>query len=309
MPQSLLNKLEPVLSNNQSGSSLLLEQLQDTLLQHYLENPVQTGELQKACSEVIKNFPDFMVMHHFLDYLTTKQAENEDISIGKAIEAYQNEWNGVDHLIAVEMHSQLPSLNGPVLFHSNSGTLQALAAHWMNQGIIPKIIQSIGRPAKEGIRQAKYLAKTGFTVKVIEDVAVRLYTNQIKAIFLGADCIGGRRFKNKTGSLFLGLLAEQQAIPVYVLADRRKQIPANLPDSFSQILEKETPKPGSELWQDPIPENIEVDNYYFEWAPNYLITKFVNEKGTFSPDERSNENQKFSGSYLTLLNALSAEIS
>ncbi len=308
MTQSLLKKLEPLLSDNQSGSSVLINRLQDILLQHYKENSPKTGEIRRVCSEVIKTFPDFMVMHHFLDYLVQEVEESQGIHLYKVINEYQKQWTGIGRSVAENLESEILNLNGPFLFHSNSGALQALVEYWHTKGQKPEIIQTIGRPAKEGKKQAKVMANKGVKVKLIEDIAASLYSDQIEAIFLGADAIGKKQFKNKTGSLFLGLLAEQKGVPVYVLADSRKQIPANCPVSFSQIFEQETPKPGSEPWQGQIPGNIAVDNHYFEWTPNKLVTKFVTEEGSKSPGELSNKSLQFANAYLTLLNKLSAEI-
>lgn len=303
MNEQLLNHIQPILADNRSGSLTILNKVQTAFLDSLTDQDSQVV-IEDASKALINQFPDFMVLHHFLDYLFKNPDNSQKESYPKIIANYREAWqnSGVSIALSFDQHARLTPHQ--VLFHSNSSSLQALADLWLQKNNHISIIQTMGRPALEGQQQAEALAKKGFPVTAVEDIAAAAFTETIGAICIGADTINDSHFRNKTGSQMLGLLAKTFGIPLYVLADSRKCMPSNYPDPLKKILNKKDSNDPEVVWPGAKHSNITVKNPYFEWVPNQLVTAFVTEKGYFSPEKLSAIQPAFSDNYLNILNHL-----
>ncbi len=78
----------------------------------------------------------------------------------------------------------------------------------------------------------------------------------------------------------------EQCISLYVLADSGKLW---INQEYSSLTESihEFPKPPDEIWNDP-PENIQVENYYFNSTLNKLVDLFITETGSYPGKEIRN---------------------
>jgi len=131
------------------------------------------------------------------------------------------------------------------------------------------------RPMDEGQAFAEALAKGGLPVTYAVDAASYSLVPECAAVLLGADSIGDRGVVNKIGSAALAHAASTAGVPVHVLCDRTKVLPAGFPQSV------EDDRPGGEVWKAPV--GVVVWNRYFEVIPLELVTGIVTEEGTLTP--------------------------
>ena len=97
-------------------------------------------------------------------------------------------------------------------------------------------------------------------------------------MWLGADAVTERGVVNKVGSFALALAAREHSVPVHVLAERRKFLPAATP--ALRIVEM----PPEEVWDDPA-AGVRPRNVYFELVPLELLRGVVVEDGVLGPTE------------------------
>ena len=81
---------------------------------------------------------------------------------------------------------------------------------------------SEGRPALEGRRLASRLAASGTPVTCFSDAAIGHALASADAVLVGADAVAPEWFLNKSGTRMLAAAANQQGVPVYVVATRDK---------------------------------------------------------------------------------------
>jgi translation initiation factor 2B subunit (eIF-2B alpha/beta/delta family) len=146
------------------------------------------------------------------------------------------------------------------------------------QGMRPRALVGEGRPLFEGRRTAAELAACGIPVWLVADSALPLLLSQAAQVWLGADAVTDRGVLNKIGSYAVALAAREHSVPVYVLAGRRKFVPAGT--GALRILEM----PPVEIWDDP-PAGVEAHNVYFELVPLELLRGVAVEDGVLGAGE------------------------
>lgn len=133
------------------------------------------------------------------------------------------------------------------------------------------------RPMEEGRAFAESLVKEGLAVTFAVDAAAYSLVAQCSAVVLGADSLGDRGIVNKIGSAALAHAAAAAGVPLHVLCDETKVLPAGFP----QVVEDD--RPGREVWD--APAGMTVWNRYFEVIPLELVNGVVTEEGVLVPEE------------------------
>lgn len=250
-----VNKLQKILEDRGSGSSLLLSSLIETLradpdqIKLYLE---RTAPLEQA----------FALVFHFNEFLRN-ECKTTSIT-AKALDQYVLYWKEKEATMIKDSSEKLQNCSG-LLLHSHSGTLCRLMKKVAESKTL-HVLQTESRPIMEGRFQAEKLAGMGHRVTMITDSALSHHVHDFDACLLGADLIFPEMFINKTGSLGIALLCDFFNKPLYVVGDERKKVP-------NTFRFHEEPKPGRELWEN-IPGDIRTRNLYFEPVPNRLVTEF-----------------------------------
>ncbi len=129
------------------------------------------------------------------------------------------------------------------------------------------VIVPESRPKNEGRSLASELAKNGINTTLIVDAAMGLHIENVDYVLLGCDSITRERFVNKIGSLPVALLAKQAGKPVYVFVD-----PYRIVQDERGLRRQQQHLPAEVTRAD---HEYEIDNRYFDFIPNTLITHCV----------------------------------
>ena len=282
--------LKAIRENNTSGSGDLLEQMMAGFESMFNEHTAISGdEITKALNRYLKEGCEFALLFHFINaFCLFAEKAGPQISGQEGLEflmSYKDKWKNANSRIYRNLRPVLPEGPFTALLHSQSATILGLFSHLKQQGIMPRIYQTVSRPAKEGILAAEKLAKQGFQVNLIEDASVARYVEDIDVAWLGADVITPGYFINKTGSASIAMHLQYSGKPVYVLSDSRKIISADqLPASIVESMTGEKSRPSSEIYEGR-ERNIRVLNFYFEKTDNNRITEFITEKKRIAPGD------------------------
>ena len=272
--------IDDLLADNHSGSGKLLESLVGAIGElvsgQEEECSVDAGLLREQLSGIIREKPHFLVLHHFINELLRVTGRERSLPCSQVrafIDRYRKRWGKAEALIASYLE-QAVSLNGKtVLLHSNSKTVCSMFGGQGLTGSGIRIIQTESRPVNEGRLQAEYLAKLGFEVTLVTDASVTRSARKADFALLGADAVYPGTFINKSGSYSIALACREFGKDCLVVCDSRKlwlnQAGGSTFDaSFGE------PAPPEEVWQGA-PDNLEIENHYFEQIPNSLVTSFI----------------------------------
>jgi len=138
-----------------------------------------------------------------------------------------------------------------------------------------------GRPVCEGRGLARRLARAGVRVTLAVDAAAELLVGDCDRVLLGADSVGDAGVVNKIGSVAVARAARAAGVPVHVLTDRTKLLPAGFPQPVDDD------RPGEEVWR--APRGVRVWNRYFEHIPLELVASVVTEDGVQAARELEEE--------------------
>ena len=270
-----------VMQDNLSGSGKILTQVQQELLSIPGKKRIIVSSLLSRLSVLENRFPHFALLFHFLEDLRHFLKDKESLTGNKLADfvwQYQKNWENTQQKAAENLLGKLSLSGKTVLLHSNSSSLQVLFRELKKRAVFPAVWQTVSSPAGEGLKQAEALQKLAFPVSVFHEDAVAKFIDRIDMLLLGADLIWEEAFLNKTGSLPLALVFQHFGKPVYVLAEKRKQISRKRvkAERFNRFLH-ENPKPEKEIFPSRN-KNIAVYNYYFEAVPLSLITRLFTEE-------------------------------
>jgi len=163
-----------------------------------------------------------------------------------------------------------------VLLHSYSSSIEKALGCLKRRGC--RLIVTESRPGLEGRHTALLGAQAGLPVRLITDASAFQALKEVDMALMGADAItadGGAI--NKMGSAAVACCAHALGVPVYILAEARKIVPAEAAPPLEQG------KP-SEVWDAP-PEGVTVDNLIFERIPPAYIRGIILEDGVFRPSD------------------------
>ncbi|MFW5846645.1 MAG: translation initiation factor eIF-2B [Nanoarchaeota archaeon] len=137
------------------------------------------------------------------------------------------------------------------------------------------------RPLYQGRKTAKELEKAGIQVTQFVDSAVGIAlsneqgTKSVDKVFLGADALTDKGIINKVGSETISIIAKENKIPVYIIADSWKY-------SHKQDIPLENRK-LNEVW-DKAPKKIKIKNPSFEFVSKKYIKGIITEFGLMKYD-------------------------
>ncbi len=285
---NIYKEIDKLLSNNRSGSSALLAKLLD-LLEEYHNDPDRYSiqDMKSILNRLIDGFPDFSIYFHFYRAFNNRLKVLEGYSfhandimkeMSQFLLSYKSKWKDVNNRIATSVIDNLDLNNKKVLLHSNSLTIRSVFDILCKNDIYPDIIQTVSYPVKEGILQAKFLARKKLIITLITDASVSLFIPTIDCAILGADAIFEKSFVNKTGSMHIALACKYYNKDLYVFSDSRKKTDRDIPSgTFIERLKNEKEKPPEEILLNA-PENIHPSNRYFEEIPDSLVSRFFYEE-------------------------------
>ncbi len=133
------------------------------------------------------------------------------------------------------------------------------------------------RPRCEGRGLAEQLVAAGIGVSLTVDAAMYQALEGAGCWLAGADSLTENGAVNKLGTAALAACAQAVDVPGYVVADMSKLWPAALP---LPRIDRHAP---AEVWADA-PDNVHVDNMYFERVPWDSVTGVLTQEGAYKPE-------------------------
>ena len=137
------------------------------------------------------------------------------------------------------------------------------------------------RPLYQGRKTAKELSKAKISVTMFVDSALEDAISgegelkKVNKVFLGADALLKQGIINKVGSELVSIIARDNKVPVYIIADSWKFTKKKIPIEQRKL---------NEIWK-KVPNHVKVKNPAFEFVRKKYITKIITEYGIMSYDE------------------------
>ncbi len=280
--------LAQVLSDKQSGSVAVLQQLIRTVLS-YLTREKNTSEslivIKYRLPTITAGLKHFSVVNHFLKELENQvnlieEKSSEEETLYDFVTKYDNHWKDANKNVAALALNTLDCEGKTILLHSNSSVVSSFFRKMSEAGVNLRVIQTESRPENEGRYQARILADLGFDVEFVVDSAAGFMMKNVDLVITGADQIQKDYFVNKIGTFVIGLLCREYKVPLIVLADSRKiSDSAGNPDSLKNLI-----RPSQDIWN-VAHEKIHPVNYYFEPVPIGLVSTIITENSVIKPAE------------------------
>lgn len=176
-------------------------------------------------------------------------------------------------VVAARAGALLPK-EGDILTLSSSSTVRTSLlqnAHQRSGRVV--VLES--RPMQEGFLLAAALGKAGLPVTVAVDAAAAALVPRCALVLLGADSVGDLGVVNKLGSRAAVEAARRAGVPVMVVTDETKILPAGFPQHLADD------RPPEEVLRAPV--GVKVWNRYFEAVPLDAVTSLVTEGATLTP--------------------------
>jgi len=168
--------------------------------------------------------------------------------------------------------------NDVIFTHCHSSTVVDALVYAKKQKKKFEVYNTETRPLFQGRKTFQKLRRAKIKVTMFIDSAVGVAlskeqgTKKVDKVFLGADAIQKDGIVNKIGSETIARIANQEKIPVYILADSWK---------FS-LKKIELEKRGfKEIWN----KIKGIENPAFEFVPKKYITKIISEFGVLDYDK------------------------
>jgi len=166
--------------------------------------------------------------------------------------------------------------NKDVIFtHCHSSTVVSALIYAKKKGKKFEVYLTETRPLYQGRKTAKKLKKARIRVTMFVDSAAGIAltnsqkTKDVDIVLLGTDAITKKGAINKVGSGMFAILAKQNNIPMYILADSIKYI-------RKIKLEKRNPQ---EVWKN---KKIHIVNFAFELIKRKYIKGIISDLGNSS---------------------------
>lgn len=252
-------KLKKILSDNKSGSALLLLKLNSFVISHY-----PTGAVPSHIIKEIKTaFTPFQNIINYLNELQKLKGFEErkeffmEFSSGEKVK-YELLYSRAYPLL--KKHNRIITI-------SNSRTVFEILKRLGKAEKGLTVIVTESRPVNEGRIIAGLLAKEKIKVEFITEAMLPEFLEGCGCALIGADKIlPNGDILNKTGSRALAILCRHYKKPFYAAAERSKI-------SSSSKIRKEIKNPA-EVWNNP-PAGVKVKNYYFETVEKKYIKKII----------------------------------
>jgi translation initiation factor 2B subunit (eIF-2B alpha/beta/delta family) len=159
---------------------------------------------------------------------------------------------------------------------SSTVALALLELQGLDRG--PRALVAEGRPRLAGRALAAELGAAGVPTWLVVDGALPMLLSQAAALWLGADAVTDRGAVVAVGGYAAALAAREHSVPVYVLATRRRFLPAGT--GALRIEEM----PPAEVWDAP-PPGVRPRNVRADLLPLELLRGVVVEDTVLGPSE------------------------
>lgn len=168
-----------------------------------------------------------------------------------------------------------------IFTHCHSTNVVNALIYAKKKGKSFEIYNTETRPLFQGRKTAKELEKAGIKVTMFVDSALNVAlskeqgTKKVGKIFLGADALMKEGVINKIGSELIARIAQEEKIPVYIIADSWKFTKKKIPIEQRKL---------NEVW-DKAPKRIKIKNPAFEFIEKKYINGIVTELGLMKYNE------------------------
>ncbi len=228
-------------------------------------------------------FPSIETKRHLLSLRPTEpMLENvlEMAAKGKSNEEISEHFDEAQEKINKEIFKLLKS--GDVVFtHCHSTNVSKSLIYSKHHGKNFEVYNTETRPLYQGRLTAEELTRNGIKVTLFVDSALRIALTgeaggkKVDKIFLGADALVEKGVINKVGSGMIARIAQQEKIPVYIVADSWKFTNKHVPIEMRKL---------NEVWG-KAPRRIRIKNPAFEFIPKKFIKGIVSDLGVISYDQ------------------------
>lgn len=257
-----LEKLKLLSEDNISGSNQLLYKLNEIFISEY-----KNVNLEKSLFDTIrKKFHSFNSIISYvnqLEIITKQYDENEIFEFFKSFSVIQSsKYNRIYKNLVPYLKNSIK-----IITISNSATILNIMLKVHEEYKIETVTISESRPQCEGREMAKIFSENKINTNFIIEAIIPKYVEESDLCLIGTDKIlNSGNVINKIGSNLLAITCKYFNVPYIVLGDKSKFSNEN---SYS-----ENKKTYSEIWKSP-PENITIDNFYFEEIDKELITQII----------------------------------
>jgi len=250
--------LNVILNNKTSGSSELVEMLNNYLLSAKINNYEIPGIIRLVKSKL----EHFQVVNKYLGELESHSKSK--ISLNKFLKDHSiKQKEKIDKIFRI-IYPNLKRIKS-IITISRSGTLLGVLKLWHQKNKHFRVVICESRPKLEGNLMAKELASFGIKTLLITDAMMGLFFSQVDAVIIGADIVLKKgSVINKVGSKSLALLCKEFNKPFYVITTKEK------------LSNKNKFKPKNENPKEILnktKKNLSVRNIYFEEIETKYIRK------------------------------------
>ena len=173
--------------------------------------------------------------------------------------------------LAAERAAELVDDGDVLLTHENSSTVMATLEAALDAGTEFDLYATESRPNFLGRRTARQLRdRDGVDVTLIVDSAAGYYLSECDRVFVGMNCLIDERVYNRVGTYAISATANDQEVPVTVVASSAKFIGSGF--AFQNNF-----APASEVTLEPA-DGFEVANPRYDVTPTRLLDTVVTEE-------------------------------
>ena len=173
--------------------------------------------------------------------------------------------------LAAEHAAELVDDGDVLLTHENSSTVMATLEAVLDAGTEFDLYVTESRPNFLGRRTARQLRdRDGVDVTLIVDSAAGYYLSECDRVFVGMNCLIDERMYNRVGTYAISATANDQEVPVTVVASSAKFIGSGF--AFQNNF-----APASEVMLEPA-DGFEVANPRYDVTPTRLLDTVVTEE-------------------------------
>jgi len=173
--------------------------------------------------------------------------------------------------LAAERAAELIDDGDVLLTHENSSTVMATLEAALDAGTEFDLYVTESRPNFLGRRTARQLRdRDGVDVTLIVDSAAGYYLSECDRVFVGMNCLIDERVYNRVGTYAISATANDQEVPVTVVASSAKFIGSGF--AFQNNF-----APASEVMLEPA-DGFEVANPRYDVTPTRLLDTVVTEE-------------------------------
>jgi translation initiation factor 2B subunit (eIF-2B alpha/beta/delta family) len=237
------------------------------------------------------------INHYFNHFLLRLDPDDQLPVLKELLEVYHERWKHVERKTAeVAFNMMFKGVefksHPTILLHGEDKAVEALFDILMVRQMEVKIFQTLGRPSEIGKKQAEKLLENGFKVNFIDESTVANILPEVDYVLLGCELILHDDFINISGTHTVLAAARYYNRPVYVLADSRRIMNTKFfPQNAQQAILGEGKSYNKQIWKNA-PEGVTVTSNDRETVPNHLVSAFILEDSSHSPEEIHDEIDK-----------------